>query len=414
MISISNGWLNNTISYSRINKIAAAAQQQAGTGNTVINQDDHSRDMALGEMIYDYIFCGSVKKEYMENLYTMVYRRESLRVRHVNEDAQSLPGSQERAKRDKAYVEGVLNRPSPRDPLKSRFETRQKSNLCAIRETESPLVRVMPTHTLQYEHNPLDNNAGEHNYLIFRDKRRRIAAGIPVTSQPGAVTSAGTDAVTPAVATYKSLTELQVNCLATLRQSHQLELQKHIYHVRFTKEGEPVVLVADNAVPAASLQKRLTNLWLIENVQQRLTALRERTARTSEASLYQLSAISEGIERAYFKAIDALDKKMTEECAKIETRLKALLKKFESGTDPDWEDKPAFRKLLEEINLHEHVKRSVKAKVEHAKDQAQMMHLEECSNGRMEQTHLVTEFNQETFLILSRADVGGGQKRTII
>ncbi len=400
MITISNGWLNNTISYSRINKIADAARAKAWLKpNSDPIQADHSRDMELGEMIYDYFFCAGVKKEFMNNLYAMAFSRESLLFGEAQFDAKNVPGSTQRIEHAKLALTDLSVVSSEIDPEQYCSELGRYWYKSILEKAELPLTHVMSGNSLQYGHDPYDHSAGDQNFLIFRDRHRRIAAGIPTTLPKPAGQIAPADDSTTAVDTYDGLNELQVECLGRIRQQKKLTVAGHTFDVRFTNDTEPVVLVPDDTVLVHSLQTRLSNLWVIETVHRLLDELRGRCFQSTQDDFYRFGVISDDMRRIYDATMDGLAEKVNQGCAE----LGRLLHDLESETNTNKAAIQDFRHLKEKIILLDRSQRWVKTRVDHVK--AQIETLYDRLVDRSDPAHLLKLFDLATGFILSNAGI---------
>jgi len=237
MLTISNGWLSNAISSTRITRVATAALQNARTGVA-----DNSRDMARVERFVDYVFCGSVKKQYMDYLYQMAQNR--------------------------AWLEQELEKPEPR-----RVSTRLMQCRNTISRNQESIKNLMSGNTLEFGYE-VSGNAGQlENFLIFRDRSRAktigISAQIPVpSSQPIPKNRPATP--TP---NFSKVEYIQIHDLVDIQRKEQLRCRGRTYLVKFTDNNEPIVMGSEKYPQAelASIQRKLTDLWSVDMEQSRFT-----------------------------------------------------------------------------------------------------------------------------------------------
>jgi len=155
MITLSNsrGWMNNTISHSTIRNIVLAAQETAVQEDAGVAQADHSRDMGRCERIFDYVCCGSVKKEYMDYLYQLSHSR---------------------------VHEGIYLKSRSMSVPRRGFDQCSKHSR-NIPDYEWQVAQRMPGNTLTFSTLAVEEDSQRDEYLILRKRSGETPTGIPLT-----------------------------------------------------------------------------------------------------------------------------------------------------------------------------------------------------------------------------------------
>ena len=253
MLTISNGWLNSAISYSRIVNITDSALENAASGRA-----DNSREMGLGEKIVDYIFCGSVKKEYMDYLYRMT--------------------------RNKALLESELTKG---DATIHTFRASQLRD-----KVEKNLKRINQITVESTVELGTDSSVNLHkggSYLIYREKHSHLIKCLPLNYYRGQAFLTVPDTDSPfSIPEFETIGHIQIEDLAAIKQNGKLRCGGEIYTVKFTKNNEPLVIQMSDIRQAEAIQRRLQTLWNSSNVKERLTDLRSRILKDTTWHLYDM------------------------------------------------------------------------------------------------------------------------------
>ena len=342
MIAISNGWMDNTISYSRIASIATAAQEhteRANAGATVI---DHSRDMGCGEKLFDYVFCGSVKQQLMDYLYQMAHDRTaqaiSLRSRRA------LPG--ESADSSTAVNEARIH--------------------AAIRRKEILIKFLIKGNSLKFCPRSAEARAEQENYLIYKNEFTGQATGIPLKI-PSRSRPMLRHVLSTSIPSFETVGDIQIRHLKATGKCRQLILAGQTYQVRFTKNNGPIVMLSDDVMQTDALQKRLHNIWSIDRVNRKLTGLMRRPLEDTRAdasltySLHKNCTEQQLIANEKLGRLgDAIQVRYDEAVANLKSRLnehgqllRAELQRFENLTDPKPADARNFLRIQTRIKSFE-------------------------------------------------------------
>jgi len=237
MLTISNGWLSNSISYAQTIKAATAGQAFA-----LDDMVDHSPAMGLGEKIVDYVFCGSVKKEFISHVYQMARKRAKLEItcRHNDHSADNWNAS------------------------------RMDSYHLQINVNEQRLKYLLSGKSLAFGTAPFENEACRDNYLIFRDDARRSVIGLPLNLQNPATRTTSQMIPIILIPTFDKAEQIELRDFANIKKSGKFICGTQTFDIRFTDDDEPVVMQVDENPYVRPVQRRLLNLWAIENLKKRL------------------------------------------------------------------------------------------------------------------------------------------------
>lgn len=239
-ISHANGWwMSNNISTSRITQIANAGR--ASVRPEQIEQIDHSRDMDLGEKLFDYVFCGRVKKQYMDYLYEMARNRALL---------------------DNELSSTVQNE-IQRERLRINFRTsaEQVNDLMAGRDSLKFAVRP-----------DMDQDSvNRENYLIYEDRFNCTTIGLALHPQFEPLQAAAQPGQ-GAIPQFNSLDQIRIRDLEAIMQCGQLGYGNQVFAVRVSARGQPLVLRLGDGRQSDALQSRLRRLLIINKVKTKVTA----------------------------------------------------------------------------------------------------------------------------------------------
>lgn len=238
MFSISNGWLSNTISQSRIINIARAAQQSIETRG-----EDHSCEMAPFEKVVDYVFCGSVKQEYMNYLYAMA-RNRRLWEKEVRKSEQA------------------------------RSTVQMDMFIQHVNENKAEIQRLMSGSSLEFATRPIDNMALSENYLIYKEKSSDQLIGLPLELYALEPQLSPECHLGLPIPNFPEPLSIRFKDYAAIKRSRQFIYQGQTYYVRFTAKNEPVVMQSGVAHQDARIQKMFTNFWAIDVLKSQLTSIR--------------------------------------------------------------------------------------------------------------------------------------------
>ena len=241
MLTISNGWFyfSNTISDSRIFSIVQAAERSAST-----QQADNSLEMDGFEKIYDYVFCGSVKAEYMRYLHRMVHAQASFDIRLATRLPEERDGEE------------------PFNPNYYEME---------ISESKRGLERMMSGTTIEFAQE-IEKSAAD-KFLVFRNNASRKTIGLPLHSQGCSPQFPPTNDVITMVPKFRGIEDIRIDDLINIQTSGQLLLQEQYFSIRFIKNREPILMYAGSEPQYALLQRRLTHLWAVGLEKSRLTEM---------------------------------------------------------------------------------------------------------------------------------------------
>ena len=264
MITISKSvwWMSNTISHEEIAAVASSAYESVARENGGIEQVEDPRTMSTGEKIVDYFFCGNVKKEYMDYLYQMSRSRALLDAGNGKLRRALLLMRTESDTESGKFVQPV-----------SKFEMKQRLEIynTNLRKINS----LMPEKTIEFDNETTDCFNGKNNYLITRDKTQIAIDGIPLDTPSSSRMSLPCVSVS-LVPRFKSIDSIQVKDLATIQSCEELGVDDHIYFVKFAKRNEPVVMRIGDVRGVDSIQKKLHNLWSINNVKDKFIQIMNR------------------------------------------------------------------------------------------------------------------------------------------
>ena len=251
MLSISNanGWLSNTISQAQIINIASAAQKTVD--GPVMNP---VCETATFEKLMDYVFCGSVKQEYMHYLYAM--------------------------SRNRALWEKEL-----RKSEQTRSTVKMDMFVLQINENMAEIQRLMSGNSLEFGTRPTDNMALSENYLIYKEKLSDKLIGLPLEVDAAAPQPTSESHLDLPIPNFPGSKSIRFEDYGAIKRSRQFICQGRTYLVRFTDKNEPVVMQLGVAHQDARIQKILTNFWAIELVKNKLTVLRNSLRQNSTLRL---------------------------------------------------------------------------------------------------------------------------------
>ena len=342
MITISNRWISNSISYAEVVKIANLGHQHAYERSM-----RHCPKMDLAEKIYDYVFCGSVKQQFMERLYKM-------------------SGARRRSTQISDHC--CIQSPEDLQRAKNQYQVEMHWH-------SDKLSRLLSGATLKFATNPIQTAAYMDSYLIYRDHTRRNAIGIRMQARCQTISDSRTLADAPA---FNSLAQIQLKDLDIIRKNKSLYFGGQLYEVRFTKKNGPVIIYAEGLAHRYVVQKRLLSLWAIAKVKERLAGFRSnpsaitvlnRTYPESGRSAEYLSfrfltswlQFVGPVQNKFAKSVGLVNQKLDLESRVIEDGLAC----FENLTNPSREQKQSFLQLQERITLLEDRRRTIE---EHLKE----------------------------------------------
>ena len=391
MLTISKpGYFNNSISYSRIRQVALEARGKASEQNQYQREVSYNPAMGLGEMFYDHVFCGDSKQDFMKSIYAMSHERARLELVTKYEVTHEVMTDEER---------------------RSFYLTR-------IAWQEEPVNTMLGGNSLQFDTEPFQDAQHRETYLIYRDHARRKTIGIPLNLQPGAAQNSPLTAI-PA---FDSVERIHFEDLNSIKKSGKLNFANRVYDVRFTDKNEPIVMQLEEDPQATLLQKRLLNLWAIENVKERLVQYQNSVEQpildfyTGGIDVYPVTDQRNAQRRDWIRfcgtlqhrltaAVNMLINQMKEEIIPIRKELES----FENLINPTWADKKAFLKLQQKISLLEQSRDTAKNNIADIKWQT-----ERFCNDRNRVQHseardlfkirLLEWSNQMTQFLLSKMD----------
>jgi len=350
VITISNRWISNSISYAEVAKIANLGHQYS-------NERDlsHCPTMTLSEKIYDYVLCGSVKQKLIHRLYKMSRTRAEL-AKHSNS---TIATTGQNLRYERNHYRGEM------------------------REYEVKISRLLSGSTLKFATNPIQSATYADSYLIYRDQTRRNAVGIrmqaPRPTLPGTVQIA--DSVS-----FDSLDQIQVQHLDAIKKNTALRFEGQLYEIRFTKNNGPVIIHADGLAHRYVVQKRLLSLWAIAKVKNRLAEFRNHPSALSALNrTYPDSGFSAEqygfqfltgwlqfvgpVQGKFAKSVDLINRKLALESRDIEAEVDS----FERLTNPNRDQKNAFRQVQEKITLLDGRRKTVEKHLQQAAKQLERL-----------------------------------------
>ena len=241
--TVSNGWLaSKQISQERIMRIARSAHPRDSAETT----GEDPTHMGPVDRFIDNAFCGGIKSSVLRSFYDI--------------------------SQQSALLKRELRKPDPeKNPT---FIQRCRENILAA---EQHLNTVISEKTVSVECNPslTDADAG---YLIIRDKNNLSPTGIALPDDR----SDGTAIVPENLLSCLTPEQILLSDLDDIRSAGMLRCAGHLMLVKFTKNGEPVVLCNSTNPLQKCVQNKLTCLWLKNTVQEHFARLiRDRDNSTS-------------------------------------------------------------------------------------------------------------------------------------
>jgi len=320
-----NGWISNSISYARIAGVVRLAQASAESG--AVNP---ACEMSRCEKFVDYVFCGSVKKQYLNYLHKM-----TLYKMQASENRTFHPTTAQ--------------------------ENRRRKKMAKVLHYESALSRLMSGNTLKFCPTASGNEQNWENYLVYRDRRRLTPCGLAVPLPSPVVPSAQHQQITLAPS-FATEGEIRIVNLADIRRTGKVACGNQIFTVRFTSRNEPIVMQDRHSLHANLLQEKLFNLWSINNVKEKLANFRSLPLESSKLdnigenwapyAPFRLDNVdwirfTVTIQERFDSSISMARVRLHAQSHVIE----AELARFETLSDTSPEDRRAFLKLQEKIAL---------------------------------------------------------------
>ena len=329
MLTISNGhWMSSSISFSRIRAVVNGAQISAQTG-----VENAALKLGRCENFIDYVFCGRVKKAYLEYLHHMTLE--------MIEEERYL----------RTHAEESGNRTASRHRLKCLTYSINKWDLC----------RLMRGSILEFVLSPSKNSGKWESYLIYRDRRRLLSKGISLDS-PGSAMSTLNPLRFRLVPTFASIDEIQTNNLEDIRRSGTVNCGNQTFTVRFARNNEPIVIQSGENRVAELIQLKLNNLCVIAKEMQKLAKFRSHPVQTSDFShglvlppstnesceeYAQWKKFSNIVQEKFNNAIGILNLRLEAESRLLEQELG----RFEKLSTPTRVDKQSFLELQQKIKF---------------------------------------------------------------
>ena len=226
MLTVSNGWLSNSLSQNRLTRVVNAA-----TANASTDREDDSRYMGPLDSFVDYFFCGGVKKLALDILY------------ELSRNAALLHAESHKAESDR--------RQDLIDQYQGYVDAYQKQ-----------FRLLIPGSSIEFGQHSAQPHERSHCFLIYRNRNFLNPTGIPLYSKAHAV-SANSD-VNPdrLIPTFTRLEEIRSSDLNQLRIHGQIKLNDQVFEVRFTQEAEPILMCFEKNPLTDSIQEKLSGLWI--------------------------------------------------------------------------------------------------------------------------------------------------------
>lgn len=266
MITLSNGWFSNTISQSRIAKIAKAAQESVRAEQArhaeptnplpeiVLDEQDgppqqidDSREMGLADRFVDHVFCGGVKFDYMNHLFELTKK--------------------------KVMIE-VIRGKEANLPVEQRSGSELNELVVAVLSGNHDINELTPGKSMQFGTDTAANSATKELYLVYRDTTSFTTIGIPVLMQSSLSPppSAGETPEASALK-FKKSGDIRISDLQKIKELGYLQCGDQRYTVRFTDLNEPILLRLGQNNENDAIQSRLRNLWVIDHLKREFSAM---------------------------------------------------------------------------------------------------------------------------------------------
>ncbi len=333
-ISHANGWwMSNNISTSRITQIANAGRastrpEQIGQIGQ-IGQIDHSRDMGVGEQLFDYVFCGRVKKQYMDYLYEMARNRALL-----DDELSSTVRNEIQRKR-----------------LWANFST-SKEQVNDLMAGDWLKFAVEPT-TEQH-------SANQENYLIYEDRFNSTTVGLALHPQvlPSQPAAQHRQVDIPH---FNSIDNIRIRDLEAIKNCGQLRCRDQIFTVKIADHGQPVVLCLGDAQRTDAVQSRLRRIWIINRLKNKVTDIMNNFGRSEKLKFQETLVNSDQSSSPEFETwvslVNSRRESLTRAYNLVQIRanrerriIENELDRFEQLTEPTRAEKKAFLLLQAKID----------------------------------------------------------------
>lgn len=323
-----NGWISNTISYARIAAVVQGAETRAQSGGV-----NPACQMGHCEKMMDYVFCGSVKKQYLQYLHEMTLAKMQASESRAVQSTEVLRAQNHRLRKVMTELVGY----------------------------ESALSRLMSGNTLNFCLTASGNPTNWENYLIYRDRRRHAACGLAVPL-PAPVPPAPPNPQIMLAPSFNTAAEIRIINLANIRRCGKVVCGNQTFTVRFTNKNEPIVMQDRHNPQADLLREKLFNLWSINKVKERLAEFRRVPLESSKLGTvgerWHLGADdrAENADWIGFTVTvqDRFDRAVSMAKVRLDAQsqlLEAELVRFEQLTVPTRDDTREFLKLQEKIAL---------------------------------------------------------------
>jgi len=238
MLTISNGWMSNTISQDRVIRVVRAGQESVSS-----SAPDHSRDIGAWGAFVDLTFCRGVKRTVLNALYDMSQKSALLKIESDRPELQK----------------------------NSALILQYQSEIARSRSTISALSHGT---SVELRRNDAGEHSAEQSYLIIRKKNQLAPSGLPLYRQIAA-------AALPAPAAPLTMPSFahpgQIQCadLVRLKNSQCLRCGRTMLTLRFADNDEPLVMWGNANQQSRLIQRLLSMLWIRDQAQSCLTKLDE-------------------------------------------------------------------------------------------------------------------------------------------
>jgi len=303
MIPISNSWglMRNSISYAKIIEVASEAHLTAGRENAQEIANSYLPQMTLGEKIVDYVFCGYVKHDFMQQLYKLSYQRARLEINGRDSSLRTTPEMRKEVMEYSLYGHN------------SRIEIEERR-----------INSMLRCGSLKFGNRPRQNPEFRDTYLLYQDYLCRSAIGLPLQSQN--LYSRTTPPVLPGSFRFDHVHQIQPSDMDLIKRHGRLRCGDRTYQVRFTDDHQPVVMHVERDTQVALIQRRLSIFWSCRDALKKLADFRIQSGTTTISTENMLTSGEDMLVKSYSshpewsQFVDVLRGRLTEAINYLRTK----------------------------------------------------------------------------------------------
>jgi len=229
MLPVRSGTIGRKIDETRVVEVAKGAIEEVLQGTP-----DTSQEMNPFDRFYD-LFCNGVKRDAMSRISGMS--------RHT------------------ARLHTELEK-----PISMRSGDVLTSEESQIEENQNKLTELMQGGTLEF--GQIDSRAAvdHRSYLIYTDKSKTSPIGVALYKSPEIVSGSSDVRLSKSIPTFESSEAIRQEDLSRIRVNRKIICGGKEYQVRVHGLNEPIVLYPSRDTYGIAVQSKLSNLWVVEQV----------------------------------------------------------------------------------------------------------------------------------------------------